>query len=96
MADGLDAHQRGDAEAGLRCCEEALALSPVPFDATMARAGMAYGQIKAGELAKGMAALAEAVAWFETSNLHFTRSSWGLRLAEGYVKTGSVTARGCS
>ena len=54
----------------------------------MARAGMAYGQIKAGELAKGMAALTEAVAWFEKSNLHFTRSSWGLRLAEGYIKTG--------
>ena len=80
--------QRGDVEAGLRCYEEALALSPIPFDAAMARAGLAYGQVKAGDLAAGVAGLTEAVAWFERSNLRFSRSSWGLRLAEGYIKTG--------
>ena len=80
--------QRGDVEAGLRCYEEALALSPIPFDAAMARAGLAYGQVKTGDLAAGITGLTEAVAWFERSNLRFSRSSWGLRLAEGYVKTG--------
>jgi tetratricopeptide (TPR) repeat protein len=30
--------QRGDLTAGLLCCEEALALSPTPFDAAMAKA----------------------------------------------------------
>ena len=80
--------QRGDVEAGLRCYEEALALSPIPFDAAMARAGRAYGLVKAGEVAAGVAALEEAVAWFEQSNLRFTVSSWSLRLVEGYLKTG--------
>ena len=40
VAHRLDAHvQRGDVEAGLRCYEEALALSPIPFDAAMVKAG---------------------------------------------------------
>jgi len=38
--------QRGDPEAGLRCCEEALALSPIPFDAAMVKAVKGYGLIK--------------------------------------------------
>src|SRR5262249_23159949 len=41
--------QQGDVEAGLRCYEEAFALNPIPFDAAMARAGRAYGLVKAGE-----------------------------------------------
>jgi tetratricopeptide (TPR) repeat protein len=80
--------QRGDVEAGLRCYEEALALSPIPFDAAMARAGRAYGLVKSGEVAAGVADLEEAVAWFEQSNLRFTVSSWSLRLVEGYLQTG--------
>jgi class 3 adenylate cyclase/tetratricopeptide (TPR) repeat protein len=80
--------QRGDVEAGLRCYEEALGLSPIPFDAAMARAGRAYGLVKAGKVAAGVAALEEAVAWFEQSNLRFSLSSWSLRLVEGYIKMG--------
>jgi class 3 adenylate cyclase/tetratricopeptide (TPR) repeat protein len=80
--------QQGDVEAGLRCYKEALALSPIPFDAAMARAGRAYGLVKAGDVAAGVAALEEAVAWFDQSNLRFSLSSWSLRLVEGYIKMG--------
>src|SRR5262249_37827629 len=70
--------QQGDVEAGLRCYEEAFALNPIPFDAAMARAGRAYGLVKAGEVVAGVAALEEALAWFEQSNLRFSLSSWSL------------------
>jgi class 3 adenylate cyclase/tetratricopeptide (TPR) repeat protein len=87
--------QRGDVAAGLRCYEEALALSPIPFDAMMAKAGQAYGQVKAGDLEAGMRGLRDAMDWFERSNLRFSRNSWGLRLAEGHMKRGEWTeARG--
>jgi len=80
--------QRGDPKTGLRCYEEALALNPIPFDAAMATAGRAYGLVKIGEVAAGMAQLAETVAWFARSNLHYTRCSWALRLAEGFLRQG--------
>ncbi len=80
--------QRGDAQAGLRCCEEALALSPSPVDAYMAKAAHGYGLIKAGDLPGGTAELAEAVAWFDKSRLRLTRSSFALYLADGYVRQG--------
>jgi len=80
--------QRGDVATGLRCYEEALALSPTPFDAAMVRAGQGYGLIKAGQVDAGIAQLEEAVAWFERSRLRYTRSSWALRLCEGYMARG--------
>jgi class 3 adenylate cyclase/tetratricopeptide (TPR) repeat protein len=80
--------QRGDPETGLRCYAEALDLSPIPFDAAMARAGQGYGLIKRGQVEAGVAQLEEAVAWFERSNLRYTRSSWALRLAEGHLRLG--------
>ncbi len=40
-------HQ-GDIERGLRCCDEALALNPLPFDVAMAKVFRGYGQIRAG------------------------------------------------
>jgi len=81
--------QRGDSETGLRCYAEALALAPIPFDAAMARAGQGYGLIKGGQVETGTAQLEEAVAWFERSNLRYTRSSWALRLAEGHLRLGN-------
>ena len=80
--------QRGDAEPGLRCCEEALALSPIPFDAAMVRAVRAYGLVKKGDVAAGTAELVEAVAWFERSQLHYTRSLFALWLVEGQLALG--------
>ena len=79
---------RGDPERGLRCCEEALALSPIAFDAAMIRAVRAYGLVKAGHIAAGTTELAEAVAWFARSQLHYTRSLFTLWLAEGQVALG--------
>src|SRR5205823_4388328 len=38
--------QRGDLERGLQCCEEALALAPIPYDVENARAVHGYGLIK--------------------------------------------------
>jgi class 3 adenylate cyclase/tetratricopeptide (TPR) repeat protein len=80
--------QRGDPAAGLRCYGEALALSPIPFDAAMAKAGQGYGLVKVGHVTEGVAQLEEAVGWFERSNLRYTRSTWALRLVEGYLKLG--------
>ena len=80
--------QRGDPHAGLRCCEEAAQLSPIAFDAAMIRPVRAYGLIKAGDAAAGTAELAEAVAWFERSKLHYTRSLCSLWLAEGHLALG--------
>ncbi|MBI4610429.1 MAG: AAA family ATPase [Candidatus Rokubacteria bacterium] len=80
--------QRGDTETGLRCCEEALALSPTPFDAAMIKAVQGYGLVKAGQVAAGTAQLAEAVAWLDQSHLRYTRSVFAVRLAEGYLLQG--------
>ncbi|MBI2152419.1 MAG: sigma 54-interacting transcriptional regulator [Candidatus Rokubacteria bacterium] len=87
--------QQGDLEPGLRCYDEALTLSPIPFDVAMIKAGRGYGLVKAGEVQAGTAELEEAVAWFDRSNLRYSRSSWALRLAEGCLKQGErARARG--
>ncbi len=80
--------QRGDSDTGIRCCEEALALSPSPVDAAMARAAHGYGLVKAGRLDAGTAELAEAIAWFDQSHLRLTRSSFALYLGDGYLRQG--------
>ncbi len=86
-------HQ-GDIERGLRCCEEALALNPLPFDVAFAKVFHGYGQIRAGRLDAGIAELTEAVTWFERSRLHHVRVTPALRLAEGYLFRGEFgTAR---
>jgi tetratricopeptide (TPR) repeat protein len=77
---------RGDAESGLRCCDEALALSPSPFDAAMAKATQGYGLIKSGAVERGVAQLEEAVAWFERSHLPLTHASFAVCLGEGYLR----------
>ena len=61
-ATGADAFQGGDADAGRRWCEEALALSPIPFDAANIKAVKGYGLMKAGQTEAGIAELSEALA----------------------------------
>jgi len=85
---------QGDPQAGLQWCEEALALSPIPFDAAMIKATQGHGLVKAGEIAAGTAALAEAVAWFERSHLHYTRSLFALHLGEAYLRQGDLVRVG--
>ncbi|MBV8736391.1 MAG: AAA family ATPase [Alphaproteobacteria bacterium] len=84
-------HQ-GDIEHGLRYCDDALALKPIPYDAAMARAFRGYGMIKGGQLDSGIAELTEAIAWLDRSHLRHGRSSHTLRLAEGYIQRGDLAA----
>jgi class 3 adenylate cyclase/tetratricopeptide (TPR) repeat protein len=84
--------QRGDIERGVRYCEEALALKPIPYDVAMAKVFRGYGQIKAGRLDEGIADLREAIAWFEQSHLSHVRLPATLRLAEGDLRRGEVAA----
>ncbi len=49
---GLAHIQQGDIERGLECCNEALALAPLPRDAAWARVILGYGKIKAGRLTR--------------------------------------------
>jgi class 3 adenylate cyclase/tetratricopeptide (TPR) repeat protein len=79
---------RGDAEAGVRYCDEALALSPASFDAATARALKGYGLAKAGRTGEGIALLEEVATWLEHSNLRYTRALIGLDLAESYMRAG--------
>src|SRR5438094_527840 len=80
--------QRGEAAAGLRCCEEALALSPIPFDAAMVKAVKGYGLIKLERFDAGMAALTEALEWLERSHLGHFRWLYGYWLVEGHLRRG--------
>jgi tetratricopeptide (TPR) repeat protein len=80
--------QRGDWQAGLACCREAAALSPSPFDAATIKAVEGFGLVKGGRLSDGIAVLEEAVAWFDRSQLRYTRSVTALRLAEGHLQAG--------
>jgi class 3 adenylate cyclase/tetratricopeptide (TPR) repeat protein len=79
---------QGNLERGLQCCNEALALDLLPFDAAMARGIRGYGEIKAGRLDAGIADLTEAVAWLGNSRLRYTHAHYSLRLAEGYLRRG--------
>jgi tetratricopeptide (TPR) repeat protein len=80
--------QRGDLEMGLQCCEEALALAPIPFDTAMIKAVHGHGLVKIGHMEAGIAELTTAVAWFEQSHLHYTRLVFALRLGEAYLRHG--------
>jgi class 3 adenylate cyclase/tetratricopeptide (TPR) repeat protein len=79
---------RGDLREGLRWCEAALALAPIPFDAAMVRAVHGYGLVKTGEVEAGTAELAEAVAWLERAQLRYTHAMFSLRLGEVYLCRG--------
>jgi tetratricopeptide (TPR) repeat protein len=80
--------QRGNATEGLQWCRQAWALSPPPFDAHMIKSVEGYGLLKSGDPEAGVAALEEALAWFDMSRLRYTRSTTSLRLAEGYLALG--------
>jgi tetratricopeptide (TPR) repeat protein len=86
--------QQGDLERGLQCSREALALTPIPRDAVMAKAACAYADIKAGRFDAGIAGLIETLAWFDRSDLRYTHQFYALWLAEGYLRCGDrATAR---
>jgi tetratricopeptide (TPR) repeat protein len=84
--------QQGDLERGLRCCCEALALTPIPRDAVMANAACAYADIKAGRFDAGIAGLKETLAWFDRSDLRYSHQFYALWLAEGYIRRGDRAA----
>ncbi len=85
---GLAHIQQGDIERGLECCNEALALAPLPRDAAFARVILGYGKIKAGRLDEGIAELSEGLAWFESSHMRWTHTIGAVWLAEGYLRRG--------
>jgi class 3 adenylate cyclase/tetratricopeptide (TPR) repeat protein len=87
---GLTHIQQGQVSAGLGRCEEALALSPTPYDTAAVRGIRAYGLIKAGRLGEGIGELKDVLDWYARSNLRFTRYQFMLWLGEGYLATGEV------
>ena len=83
---------RGDPSTGLHYCDEALGLSPPPFDAALSRIVHGYGLVRCGQAAAGTAELREALTWLERTQLRYTRSVTALRLAEGYLRLGELPA----
>jgi class 3 adenylate cyclase/tetratricopeptide (TPR) repeat protein len=83
---GLAHIQQGDIERGVECCDEALALAPLPRDGAWARVVRGYGKIKAGGLDEGVGELGEALAWFESSHMRWTHVIGAVWLAEGYLR----------
>jgi hypothetical protein len=79
---------QGNPEPGLQCCNEALALGALPFDAAMAKGIRGYGEIKSGRVDAGIADITESVAWLESARLRYTHAHYALRLAEGYLRRG--------
>jgi class 3 adenylate cyclase/tetratricopeptide (TPR) repeat protein len=77
---------RGDAEAGVRCFDEALKLSPIPFDATLARAFKGFALAKAGQTQEGIALLKDAVAWL--AHIPYTCAFVSACLAESHLRAG--------
>jgi tetratricopeptide (TPR) repeat protein len=83
---------RGDTEIGLACCDEALALSPIAFDATMTRAVRAYGLVRAGKPHEGIAQLQEVIAALSRSHLPYTRTMVAYFLADSHLRQGQRAA----
>jgi class 3 adenylate cyclase/tetratricopeptide (TPR) repeat protein len=81
--------QKGEVERGLQLCDEALALGPVPRDATWARAVRGYGKVKIGEIEGGISELSEALAWFKNSQMQYAYLIVAIWLAEGYLQGGN-------
>ena len=82
--------QQGDPAAGLAQCDAALALSPIPFDATGLRAIRGYGLMRLGRAAEGSAELQAARTWCERSHLRYTHALFSLWLADGLVRLGHL------
>jgi tetratricopeptide (TPR) repeat protein len=83
--------QRGDPLTGIKYCEDALALCPLPFDAAAIKAIRGYGLVKAGKAEEGTADLEEARGWYERSGLGYTRVQAALWVAEGYLQLGKLS-----
>src|SRR5215469_12597141 len=83
--------QQGNIEEGLRYCDEALALQPIPYHSAAARAIRGYGLIKAGRMETGISELSEVVTWFGSSRLAYFWSIATLWLAEGHIARGEMT-----
>ena len=79
---------QGNVGRGLQCCNEALALGALPFDAAMAKGIRGYGEIKSGRVDAGIGDISESVAWLESARLRYTHAHYTLRLAEGYLRRG--------
>ena len=79
---------RGNAAIGLACCDEALALSPIPFDAMMTHAVRAYGLVKGGKVHEGIGQLQEVIGSLARSNLPYTRTMVAYFLADSYLRLG--------
>src|SRR5262249_54860544 len=73
---------------GLRCCEEALAMSPAPFDAACTRAIRGYGRVRSEEVEAGVAELTEVLEWLDRAPLGYFRFVFAPDLAEGYLRPG--------
>jgi class 3 adenylate cyclase/tetratricopeptide (TPR) repeat protein len=84
--------QQGDVEQGVRYCDEALALKPIPYDVAMAKLFRGYGLIKAQRLEAGIADLLDAITWLDSSHLRHVRLMAMLRLAEGYLIDCQISA----
>jgi class 3 adenylate cyclase/tetratricopeptide (TPR) repeat protein len=80
--------QRGDPTRGLKYCEDALVLSPGPFDMAAVRAVRGHGLVRAGRGAEGVIDLEEALGWFGRASLRYTRTQVSLWLAEGRLVEG--------
>jgi DNA-binding NtrC family response regulator/tetratricopeptide (TPR) repeat protein len=82
--------QRGDWEAGLAACEQAMKLGPTPYDTEMLKGVRGYGLVKKGDAKAGTEELAQAVAWFARSGLRYTRCLYSLWLAEALLRQGDA------
>jgi class 3 adenylate cyclase/tetratricopeptide (TPR) repeat protein len=80
--------QRGDPALGLQCCEEALALSPTPFDVAMIKGVRGRALVQVGQVEAGMAELTAIVAWLEQSRLYYTHAVLVLWLGEVHLHQG--------
>jgi tetratricopeptide (TPR) repeat protein len=89
---GLAYINQGDLERGLQCCDEALAIAPIPRDTAWTRVVRGYGKIKAGQVDDGIAELSEALAWFESSHMRWTQVVGTVWLAEGHLRRGDRAA----
>jgi tetratricopeptide (TPR) repeat protein len=87
---GLTHIQKGEIATGMRRCEEVQALSPTPYDAAAVRGIRAYGLVREGQVAEGIAELKEVLDWYARSELRFTRYQFTLWLGEAYLKAGAL------
>ena len=80
---------RGDWQTALERCDDALALTPTPFDAAAVRAVRGYALVKGGMTADGVAQLAEALVFYQRSQLRYTWASFSLWLADAHLRLGA-------